>query len=528
VNRDANPLLDVAGATKRYAVTVLDRCNLQVRAGEIHALLGANGAGKSTLCKIIAGLLTPNAGHMTLAGQPYAPANKQAAEAAGVQIVQQELNLIPTLTVAENLLLNRLPARAGVIRRKELHARARRALDRFGLSDVHTEALVGSLGVGRQQMLEVAAALDRPCKLLILDEPTAALSAAETKTLFQLLEQLRQQGAGIIYISHRLSEVAALADRITVLRDGKYVCTRKASELSTEQMVDLMSGESSQQAARQIGNNIAAAASSEEVALRVEGLSRGIVQDVSFTLHRGECVGVAGLVGAGRTELLRAIYGADIAEAGRVHLGNDPRPHRFRHPGQAVAAGVAMVTEDRKENGLLLSQSIKINTTLSAMWKRFSIGGLIRQRAEEQAARSMCESLEIHSTSILQTVGALSGGNQQKVAVGKWLVRDADVFLFDEPTRGIDVAARRRIYRLFESLARAGKAMLVVSSDLEELLEICDRIIVLSAGRVAGIFERDDWSAEKIMQAAFSGYVAAPPLQATAQKTARKTTRRRP
>jgi ribose transport system ATP-binding protein len=501
---DTDPLLLVRDLTKRYSVTVLDKVAFDLRAGEIHALLGANGAGKSTLCRIIAGLVQPTSGEMTFDGQFHAPLNKQAAEKSGVQIVQQELNLIPTLSVAENLMLSRLPSRGGIIRKKQLHQRARRALDRFFLEDVATETLVGSLGVGRQQMVEIAAALDRDCKVLILDEPTAALSANETERLFQWLARLREQRVGIIYISHRLDEVARIADRVTVLRDGQTVCTAAAAGLTTNSMVDLMSGEREQSAVSHRHTSFA----KKNVALRVEGISSGkLLQDVSFEVRAGERLGIAGLVGSGRTELLRAIYGADIAHEGQLQLGETAAKKPFRHPGQAVAAGIAMVSEDRKQNGLLLPQSIRVNTTLCALQRDFSHGGVIQTRAEHDSVESICRKMETRRTSIEQTVSTLSGGNQQKVAIAKWLVRDAEVFLFDEPTRGIDVAARRRIYRLFDSLAREGKALVVVSSDLDELLETCDRIAVMSAGRLLATFDRDNWSHDKIMQASFSGYM---------------------
>lgn len=500
---DTDPLLLVRDLTKRYSVTVLDRVAFDLRAGEIHALLGANGAGKSTLCRIIAGLIQPTSGEMTFGGQFHAPLNKQAAEKSGVQIVQQELNLISTLSVAENLMLSRLPSRGGIIRKTQLHQRARRALDRFFLEDVATETLVGSLGVGRQQMVEIAAALDHDCKVLILDEPTAALSANETERLFQWLARLRQQRVGIIYISHRLDEVARIADRVTVLRDGQTVCTQPAAGLTTNSMVDLMTGEREHSAVSHRHTSF----TTERTALRVEKISSGkLLQDVSFEVRAGQRLGIAGLVGSGRTELLRAIYGADVAHNGRVQLGENAAA-RFHHPCQAVAAGMAMVSEDRKHNGLLLPQSIRVNTTLCALRRDFSHGGVIRAGAEHDSAQSMCAKMETRCTSIEQAVSTLSGGNQQKVVVSKWLVRDADVFLFDEPTRGIDVAARRRIYRLFDSLAREGKALVIVSSDLDELLETCDRIAVMSAGRLVATFDRDNWSHDKIMQASFSGYI---------------------
>jgi ribose transport system ATP-binding protein len=352
-------------------------------------------------------------------------------------------------------------------------------------------------------MVEIATALDRDCKILILDEPTAALSAAETKTLFSWLDTLREQGVGIIYISHRLDEVSRIADRVTVLRDGKYVCTKNASELTTDEMVGLMSGDANSPSQHQHHSF-----ATETIAIRVERLSRPpSVVDVSFDVHRGERFGIAGLVGSGRTELLRLMFGADVAASGHLFLRDETTPHRFRHPSQAVAAGLAMITEDRKQSGLLLPQSIRVNTSLCSMQTLFSAFGFICERDEQRSARELCDSMETRCTSTEQSVGTLSGGNQQKVAISKWLLRDANVFLFDEPTRGIDVAARHRIYRLMDTLARDGKAIIVVSSDLEELLETCDRIAVMSAGRLVRTFVRNHWSHDEIMQAAFSGYV---------------------
>lgn len=509
------PLLDINGLGKRFGtVPVLNDVNFDLRAGEIHALLGANGAGKSTLCRIIAGLLTATSGSMTLDGAAYRPHTKQAAESAGVQIVPQELNLIPTLTVAENLQLTRLPARCGVIQTRRLDSRARQALDRFGLSDIDPGAAAGTLGVGRQQLVEITAALDRDCRILILDEPTAALTAGETERLFDWLRRLRQEGTAIIYISHRLEEIGQLADRVTILRDGRVVCTQPSSALSTDALITLMSGESADvDCVRNFRSH-----ATHDVLLAVDQLSCGIVRDVSFSVRRGERFGIAGLVGSGRTELLRAIFGADPAEAGTVRLrptatgGTQTsaagRRMRFRHPAQAVRAGLAMVTEDRHQNGLLLTQPIRVNTTLSALAWRFSRGGLIRRRQEQQTVRELCESLEVRCNGIEQSAGTLSGGNQQRVAVAKWLVRQPDVILFDEPTRGIDVASRRRLYQLFDNLAARHTGIVIVSSDLDELLETCDRIGVMSAGRLVATFDRGEWSEDAIMQAAFSEYTA--------------------
>ncbi len=502
MNGATEPLLKKQTLTKQYgSVTVLSECDLQFRAGEIHALLGANGAGKSTLAKIIAGLVSPTSGSMTLNGQPYAPATKHVAELAGVEIVQQELNFIPTLSIAENLMLNRLPALGGIIRQASLHDQANRALERIGLEDIETTTLVSSLGVGRQQMVEIAAALDRDCRLLILDEPTAALSAVESTMLFEQLRQLREQGVGMVYISHRLEEVMMLADRVTVLRDGTPAGTAETQQLSTDEIVRLMSGEQAVTHSSEYRSRM-----TDTVAMRVDSISCGVIRDVSFTVHQGERLGISGLVGAGRTELLRAIFGADPAESGSVSMGEDPESRRFTHPAAAVAAGLAMVTEDRKHNGLLLSQSIRMNTTLNTLIKLFANWGIIRPDAEVQSTRTICQSLETRCSSIEQTVETLSGGNQQKVALAKWLLCDPDVLLLDEPTRGIDIAARQRIYRLMESLANDGKGIVIVSSDLEELMETCDRIAVMSNGQLVETFGRDDWSRDRIMQAAFAGY----------------------
>ena len=506
---NATPLLKIQGLTKRYGdVTVLRDVSLDFHAGEIHALLGANGAGKSTLCKIVSGLLTASSGSMQVSGQVYSPKTKQMAEAAGVEIVQQELNLIPTLSIAENLLLTRLPNRCGLLRIGSLHQAAREIMDRFGLADISTSARVESLGVGRQQMVEIATALARDCQLLILDEPTAALSGSESEQLFAHLKELRDSGVAIIYISHRLDEVAALSDKVTVLRDGKHVATVATETITTGNMVDMMSGPQANVAGETSVASNHQTYQRDEVALQVRSLSSGIVQDVSFQVHRGERFGITGLVGSGRTELLRAIFGAEIADSGEVILGDRSSGRLFRHPKQAVAAGLAMVTEDRKQSGLLLSQPVRVNTTLSAMRKRFSHMGLVAGSNERSVAEEMVVRLETHCEDIEQAVGTLSGGNQQKVAVAKWLVRDADVFLFDEPTRGIDVAARRRIYRLMETLSAEGKACVIVSSDLEELIETCDRIAVMCDGRMVETFARGDWSHERITQASFAEYVS--------------------
>ncbi len=490
-------VLELSGVGKTYAVPVLAEVDLAIRRGEVHALLGANGAGKSTLSRIVAGLVTPSAGAMRLDGRAFAPADKRAAEAAGVQIVQQELNLIPTLTVAENLLLTRLPRRFGLIDRAALHAQARAILDNNGLAALPTDLPVAALGVGQQQLLEIAGALGRDCRVLILDEPTAALSVAEADDLLRRIDLLRKTGAAIIYISHRLDEVVRLADRVTVLRDGRCVHTGPASKLTTDAMVALMSGE------EQRANSAWTSHATDRAVLEADCFrAPPRLVDGGFRVRAGERLGIAGLVGSGRSELLRAVFGAERAAAGCLRLHG--RPVRFASPAEAVAHGVALITEERKRDGALLSLPVRWNTSLGSLPARF---GFVARAAENKLAEDYRTLLDTRCTSIEQPIGALSGGNQQKVMIARWLARDADIYLFDEPTRGIDVAARRRIHQVFAELAERGKALVIVSSDLDELLDTCDAIVVMSAGRVAGRFERADWSREVIMRAAFSNHL---------------------
>jgi len=493
-------LLEIRGLDKSYGTPVLTGIDLDIRAGEVHALLGANGAGKSTLARIVCGLTTPDAGRMTLGGEPHAPASKRDAERAGVHIIHQELRALDTLSVAENLFLDQLPSRWGVIDRRALHTNARAALELVGLSDLGPAIPLGQLGIGRRQLGEIAGALARPCRLLILDEPTATLTAPEIDTLFAHLDRLRREGVGLVYISHRMGEIRRIADRVTVLRDGRLVATRSTAELSADDAVRLMVGDEWSAAAPRARRAVG------RVALRVEDLCAGDrVRGVSFEVRRGEILGLSGLVGSGRTEMLRALFGADRAERGRVLVGDSLAPVRISGPRDAVRAGIGLIPEDRQAHGLLLARPVRLNATLGRL-DMVARRGWIDRLADRRLAVDLCDRLGVRLASVEQPVAELSGGNQQKVVIARWLARDCDVLLFDEPTRGIDVAAKETVYRLLDELATARKALVVASSEVEELLALCDRIAVMSAGRIAAVFERGDWTQERIMAAAFSGH----------------------
>lgn len=496
------PLLVCSGLYKSYSVPVLTDFHFELRKGEVHGLIGSNGAGKSTFARIVAGLTLADSGQMRLEGLSYEPRSKRDAEHAGVVMVLQELNLIPTLTIGENLFLNRLPRRAAFIRYAEMNRRATMALARVGLNGLDPAAPAGRLGVGQQQLVEIAGALSRNCRLLIFDEPTAALTDPEIDRLFENIRRLRSEGVGIIYISHRMDEIRRIADSVTVLRDGRRVATHSAAETSPAQLVREM-----------VGHDLPARKSQADrppgtVALRVQNLCAGErVRNISFEVRAGEILGLAGLIGAGRTETLRAIYGADPKQSGNVFVGGRAEPARIRDPRDAVRAGIGMVPEDRKDQGLLLSQSIRVNTTLATVSSHSRRGGWIKREAERETTERLGRRLSLRCVSPEQPVAELSGGNQQKVVIARWLARQCDVLLFDEPTRGIDVAAKDMIYQLLRDLAAEQKAIVVVSSELTELMALCDRLLVMSAGRLVAEFLPSQWSQEKITQAAFSGYL---------------------
>ena len=504
------PLLTLDNIGKSYVGPVLGGVALRFIPGQVLALTGENGAGKSTLSKIVCGLEQATTGTMLLDGKPYQPASRGAAEALGIRMVMQELNLIPTLSIAENLYLKNLPQRFGWIDRARLERDAREQMEKVGLGALDPWTLVGELGIGHQQMIEIARNLIGTCRLLVLDEPTAMLTHREVELLFLQIERLKAEGVAIIYISHRLEELKRVADRIAVLRDGQLVCDDDIAGHSAADLVSLMVGRSADDEIDLSGRTIGAPL------LRVRGLARGdAVHPTSFDLRAGEILGIAGLIGSGRTELLRLIFGADRADAGQVFLGDSETPAVLGSPQAAVKAGIAMITEDRKGQGLLLRQSIAINTTLASL-DTVNHAGWMDHAAEATVANDYIGQLGVRSRNCEQAVGELSGGNQQKVVIARWLYRDCPVMLFDEPTRGIDIGAKFDIYQVLAEQARQGKGLVIVSSDLRELMLICDRIAVMSAGKIVDTFERGAWSQDALLSAAFSGYMNTPSTPAAA------------
>ncbi len=495
-------LLQACQISKSFpGVQALSGVDFTLREGEVHALVGENGAGKSTLTRVIGGLERPDSGSMVLSGRLYQPQSKADAEAHGIRMVMQELHLVGSLTVAENIFMEKLPSRFGIISYRKLNAAASEIMQQVGLGDVDPAAPVKSLGIGQQQMVEIAAGLSQRCRILVLDEPTASLADKEIELLFTQMGKLKAAGVGIIYISHRIEEVMRISDRVTVLRDGKVIATRATGELSIDHIIRMMVG-------RDLDRfSLRHSGAPGKVALSVARLSLGQkVKDVSFEVHRGEILGFAGLVGSGRTETMRAIFAADRPDAGQIRLHGSSRPARITKPSDAVRSGIALLTEDRKEQGLLLPLSVRVNISLTRLLDVSRLGWINTSR-ERDVAGKYGAVLSVRYSSPEQPCSQLSGGNQQKVVIAKWLYKDSDVLIFDEPTRGIDVGTKFEIYRLLAELAEKGKAIILVSSDLKELMAVCDRIAVMSDGRLVATLRPDQWSEEKIIAAAFSRYV---------------------
>ncbi|MDQ0323733.1 ribose transport system ATP-binding protein [Pararhizobium capsulatum DSM 1112] len=487
-------ILSLRGIQKSYGpVKVLHGIDFDVRPGEVVALLGENGAGKSTLSNIISGTVQPSAGDMTWLGAAYAPATPRAAMDSGVGMIHQELKLLPKLSIAENIFLGRYPMKGGRIDRRAMEERARAGLHRLGL-DISPDRLVEGLSTGRQQLIEIAKALTLNARLLILDEPTAALGGDETQLLFQQIQRLKLEGVGIVYISHRLEEIRLIADRIVVMRDGAKVKEFANGDVPVRTIVEAMVG-------RPLERMFPALpAAADEVTLEVRDLTSpsNSFRNISFTVRKGEIFGIAGLMGAGRTELVRAITGADPISAGEVLLHG--KPVTPRSPIDAIRNGIVLVPEDRKLQGVVLDHSIAENIAYANLG-RISRKGWISSRRLRQFADEYIRRFGVKGRGE-QKAGELSGGNQQKVVLAKWLARKPRVVVLDEPTRGIDVGARSSIYDLIIDLAREGVAVVVVSSDLEEVLGVSSRIMVMAQGKQAGILDRKDANDVSVMELA--------------------------
>jgi ribose transport system ATP-binding protein len=473
------PLLEMHGIVKQFpGVRALDGVDLDVRPGEVHCLLGQNGAGKSTLIKVLAGAHQPDAGSITWQGETVSLGSPQAALSLGIATIYQELDLVPGLTVADNIFLGRERSRFGIARPAAANKAAAALLTRLGHPEIRPTAEVGSLSAASQQMVSMARALSQDAKLIIMDEPSAVLDNEEVQRLFQVIRDLTRQDVAVVYISHRLEEIREIGDRITVLKDGRTVATGlPGSETPTRQVIELMTGRDIEYVFPERGT-----VPEGEPLLAVEDLGlHGTFSGVSFTVRPGEIVGLAGLVGSGRSEVLETVYGARRATSGTVRVAG-----RTLRPGStaaAVAAGVGLAPEERKSQGLLLGESVARNISIASL-ARFSRGGFVSRSGERAAAREQVSALEVRPQDVEREVRTLSGGNQQKVVLARWLLRDCKVLLLDEPTRGVDVGARSEIYALIRDLADRGVAVVVVSSEIPEVLGLADRVLVIAEGRV--------------------------------------------
>ena len=486
-------ILEMRGICKSFpGVHALTDVHFDVRRGEVHALMGENGAGKSTLMKVLSGIYRKDAGTILFEGKEVEFHSPREALEAGIAIVHQELNLIGHLTVAQNLFIGREPVRGVMIRDNDMNAEARKLFARLGM-DIDPKARMSSLTVAKQQMCEIAKAVSHNAKLIIFDEPTAALTEAEIEQLFALIRELRAGGCGLVYISHRMDEIKEITDRVTIMRDGRYIDTLITADSTKEEIISGMVG----RVIYEDPKTESRCPSDAPVVLKVERLNAGkLVRDVSFELRKGQILGFAGLVGAGRTETLRALFGADPKQGGEIWI--DGIKTEIRSPKDAVKAGISYLSEDRKRYGLMLQKGVAENTTMATL-KQFLKGVFILKRKEKDAAEQYIGSLTIKTPGADEPVMNLSGGNQQKVVMAKWLLRDSSILIFDEPTRGIDVGAKQEIYELMNRLTEEGKSIIMISSELVEILRMSDRIIVMNEGRITGELDISDATQEKIM-----------------------------
>ena len=493
-NRWNSTLLEMRSITKRFpGVLALSEVNFDVRKGEVHALVGENGAGKSTLMKILSGVYERDSGEVVFKGQPVAFRNPRQSQLAGITTIYQELNQVPYLSVTENIFLGTELTRGVALKWSEMHQRARELLAKLHL-DIDPRTLVNELGVGMQQMVEVAKALYHKADLIIMDEPTSSLSIREINDLFSIVRELKAEGVSVIYISHHLEETFQISDRITVLRDGRHISTQPTEALNVDKLIRLM-----------VGRDLSEQFPKETVVrgdeiLRVEGLNQGTrLFDISFAAYAGEVLGLAGLVGAGRTELVRAIFGADPIDSGQFFV--EGQAVSIKSSRDAVSHGIGLLTEDRKRQGLFLQMNVRENVTMSVL-ERLTRSLVTNQKKEAVLTQEYIDSLAIKTSGQDQPAINLSGGTQQKVVLSKWLATKPRMLIFDEPTRGIDVGAKVEIYRMMNELVKQGVAILMVSSELPEILGMSDRIMVIAGGRIRGFLSREEASEEKIMELA--------------------------
>lgn len=484
-------ILKLEGICKSFpGVKALQDVSFSIQKGEIHCLIGGNGAGKSTLMKILAGAYKKDTGRIWINGKEVEIENPKMAEALGISIIYQELNLIPGLTVAENIFIGRHPiTKTGCVNWRAMEQRAEQLLKEFQI-ELDPKTLVGDISIAQQQMVEIIKAVSKEAQLVIMDEPTSSLTKKEINVLFEIIRRLKEKGVSVIFISHRLDEIFEISDRVTVMRDGMWVATKEIGDITRSDLVAMIIGRKMSQQfpekTAQVGAEL----------LRVENLSDGKkIQDINFTLHKGEVLGFAGLVGAGRTETMHMVFGSMKRKTGKVYLNN--KEIDTHSPKNSIGNGIGLLTEDRKKEGLVLQLTLRENVGMVAS-KKILQNGLISRKREQEVSKKYIDALNIITPSEEQKVVFLSGGNQQKVVLAKWLLSDCEVIIMDEPTRGIDVGAKREIYDIINELAASGKGIIVVSSEFEEVMGICDRIIVMCEGKISGTLKREEFSQERI------------------------------
>lgn len=490
------PLLEMKNITKGFpGVLALDNVNISVEAGECHALVGENGAGKSTLMKILSGAYQPDSGSIKIEGTNQKIDSPIKSNNLGISMIYQELNLVPEMTIAENIFLGHELTRRpfSFLDQNLMQKQSEKLLARLG-QNFNSRLLIKEIGLAQQQMVEIAKALSRQSRIIIMDEPSAILSEVELTELFKLIRRLKERGVGIVYISHRLEEVFKVCDRTTVLRDGKNIITKKTSQLSQDEIIRCMVGRTVATRDQLIDVD-----RGEEVLRLVDIGKKDKLFKINLSLYEGEIVSLAGLVGSGRTELAELIFGSSIPDEGQIFL--DGNPINFKSPKDAINRGIGFLTEDRKSKGLILGMNIRENTTLSKLVSLSKLG-IINNKLEKEKTEKFLESLSIKAPSTEERVANLSGGTQQKVVLSKWLFTKSRILIFDEPTRGIDVGAKVEIYQLMESLVRQGITILMISSDLSEVLRMSNRVLVMNAGRIKGEFKHHDASQEKILELA--------------------------